>query len=108
VHQALFSQSIKKALGADRLNFRVYRLLWALDSSYVIGMARQCFRLGVHLGAWKTTKGVLLRKPGKPDYAQVKAWRVISLLSCLGKVIEKLVAGLIADWCEVQGALHPG
>jgi hypothetical protein len=32
---------------------------------------------------------------------------VISLLSCLGKVIEKLAAGLIADWCEAQGTLHP-
>lgn len=108
VHQALFSQSTKKAPGADRLNFKACRLLWALDSPRVIGMARQCFRLGVHPGAWKTAKGVLLRKPGKPDYTQVKAWRVISLLSCLGKVIEKLAAGLIADWCEAQEALHPG
>ncbi|QKX53974.1 uncharacterized protein TRUGW13939_01054 [Talaromyces rugulosus] len=108
VHQALFSQSIKKAPGADRLNFKACRLLWALDSPRIIGMARQCFRLGVHPGAWKTAKGILLRKPGKPDYTQVKAWRVISLLSCLGKVVEKLAAGLIADWCEAQGALHPG
>jgi hypothetical protein len=70
-------------------------------------MARQCFHLGVHLGAWKTAKGVLLWKPGKPNYIQVKAWRVISLLSCLGKVIKKLAAGRIADWCKAQGALHP-
>jgi hypothetical protein len=97
IHQALFSQNIKKAPKANRLNFRVYRLLWALDSPRVIGIARQCFRLEIHPGAWKTAKGVLLRKPDKPNYAQIKAWRMISLLSCLGKVIEKLAAGLIAD-----------
>ena len=53
-------------------------------------------------------KGVLLQKPNKADYTQVKAYRVISLLNCLGKVVEKLVAGLITDHCERQGALHPG
>jgi ribonuclease HI len=108
VHQALFSQSTKKAPGTDRLNFGACRLLWTLDSPRIISMARQCFRLGAHPGAWKTAKGVLLRKQGKTDYTQIKAWRVISLLSCLGKVIEKLAAGLIADWCESQGVLHPG
>jgi hypothetical protein len=51
----------------------------------------------MHPGAWKTAKDVLLRKPGKPNYTQVKAWRMISLLSCLGKVIKKLAADLIAD-----------
>jgi hypothetical protein len=70
-------------------------------------MARQCFCLEVHPGAWKTAKSILLWKPGKPNYTQVKAWRVISLLNCLGKIIEKLAAGLIVDWCEAQKALHP-
>ena len=59
-------------------------------------MARQCFRLGVHPEAWKTAKGVLIPKP-KRVRTQVKAWRVISLLNYLGKVIEKLAAGLISD-----------
>lgn len=33
---------------------------------------------------------------------------MISLLNCLGKVIEKVAAGAIADHCEATGALHPG
>jgi hypothetical protein len=70
-------------------------------------MARQYFHLEVHPRAWKTAKGVLLQKPGKPNYAQVKTWRVISLLNYLDKVIKKLAAGLIADWCKAQRALHP-
>jgi hypothetical protein len=36
-------------------------------------MARQSFHLKVHLGAWKTTKEILLQKPDKPDYTQIKA-----------------------------------
>jgi len=53
-------------------------------------------------------KGILLRKPNKPDYTAVKAYRIISLLNCLGKVIEKIAADAIAHHCETMGVLHPG
>lgn len=38
----------------------------------------------------------------------VKAYRIISLLNCLGKVIEKIAAEAISDYCETMGVLHPG
>jgi hypothetical protein len=41
-----------------------------------------------------------LRKQDKPTYTIVKAYRVVSLLSCFGKVIEKVVATWIASFCE--------
>jgi hypothetical protein len=75
-------------------------MLWNWDASRIVALARQCFR--------KTAKGVLLRKPNKPDYSQVKSYRVISLLNCLGKVVEKIAAEAISDHCEATGALHPG
>lgn len=33
---------------------------------------------------------------------------MISLLNCLGKVVEKIAADAIAHHCETTGALHPG
>jgi hypothetical protein len=33
-----------------------------------------------------------LRKQGKPTYTVAKAYRIISLLSYLGKVVEKAIA----------------
>ena len=45
---------------------------------------------------WKVAKGILLRKPNKPDYTAVKVYRVINLLNCLGKVVEKIAADAIA------------
>ncbi|KAL1963932.1 hypothetical protein VTN77DRAFT_7738 [Rasamsonia byssochlamydoides] len=53
-------------------------------------------------------KGILLQKPNKPNYTLVKAYRVISLLNCLGKVIEKIAAEAISDYYETMGVLHPG
>jgi ribonuclease HI len=108
VRRALFHQAVQKAPGTDRLNFRALRLLWEWDSPRIVALARQCFRLGVHPRAWKTAKGILLRKPNKPDYTLVKAYRVISLLNCLGKVVEKIAAEAIADHCETTGGLHLG
>jgi hypothetical protein len=108
VRRALFHQAIQKAPGIDRLNFRALRLLWEWDSPRIVALARQCFRLGIHPRAWKTAKGILLRKPNKPDYTLVKAYRVISLLNCLGKVVEKIAAEAIADHCETTGGLHLG
>jgi hypothetical protein len=59
-------------------------------------------------GRWQRLKGILLRKPNKPDYSAVEAYRVISLLNCLGKVIEKIAADAIVHYCETTGVLHPG
>jgi ribonuclease HI len=107
VQRALFSQAIQKAPGVDRINFRALRLLWDWDSPRIIALARQCFRLGVHPQTWKTAKGILLHKPNKPNHL-IKAYRVISLLNCMGKVIEKIAAEAIADYCESAGVLHQG
>ena len=108
VKKALFHQAVQKAPGIDRLNFRALRLLWEWDNVRIVALARQCFRLGIHPRAWKTAKGILLRKPNKPDYTLVKAYRVISLLNCLGKVVEKIAAEAIADHCEATDGLHAG
>jgi Reverse transcriptase (RNA-dependent DNA polymerase) len=48
---------------------------------------------------WKLAKEILLRKP-KPEATNIKSYRVISLLECLGKVVEKVMATKIADWAE--------
>ena len=53
-------------------------------------------------------RGVTIPKPGKDDYSKAKSYRVISLLNCLGKVVEKVVATMISEHCEREGTLHPG
>lgn len=108
VQEALFAQSIKKAAGIDKLGFRALRLLWSWDSDRVVALVQGCISLGYHPRVWKTAKGILLRKQGKPTYAVAKAYRVISLLSCLGKIVEKVAATWIASYCETNGVFHKG
>jgi len=53
-------------------------------------------------------KGVVIPKLNKPDYGVAKAYRVITLLNCLGKVVEKVAANPIAEECEQRRLLHDG
>jgi hypothetical protein len=108
VREALFTQSVKKAPGLDGASFKALRLLWGWAEERIVALVRGCIRKGYHPCAWKTAKGVLLRKQGKPTYAVAKAYRVISLLSCLGKVVERAVATLIASHCETNNIFHQG
>lgn len=55
---------------------------------------------------WKRVKEVLLSKPNNLYYTNVKAYIVISLLNCLGKVSEKVVADMLVEWYEVNHLLH--
>ena len=92
IEHALFSQSTKKALGKDRLNFKAIRLLWTWDKERVLNLIQACIQLGYQPKSGKIAKGIILRKLNKPSYTIPKAYRVISVLNCLGKVTEKTIA----------------
>jgi ribonuclease HI len=108
IRLALFDQSVKKAPGPDRLGFKEMRLLWEWDAHRIIAIVKTSFRLGIHPRVWKEAKGVVIPKPNKPNYGVAKAYRVITLLNCLGKVVEKVAANAIADQCERRQLLHDG
>ena len=50
----------------------------------------------------------MIPKPGKPDYKQVRAHRVISLLDSISKLVERTTAHLIVDHLERRNKLHDG
>ena len=62
--------------------------------------------LGYHPKPWKQATGVILKKAGKPDYSIPKAYRVISLLNCLGKVSERICARRLGYLAETSTLLH--
>lgn len=51
---------------------------------------------------------ILLEKGGKRDFGLVRSYRVISLLNCVGKEVEKVVADQLSHYCESHSKLHPG
>jgi ribonuclease HI len=63
--------------------------------------------IGYHPKGWRQAIGAVLKKPSKPDYTKPKAYRVISLLNCLGKVSERILAQRLGHLAETTTLLHP-
>jgi Reverse transcriptase (RNA-dependent DNA polymerase) len=54
-----------------------------------------CLRVGHHPKPWKEAVVCVIPKPNHADYTLAKNYRPISLLECLGKLLEKVIARLI-------------
>ena len=102
------STSTKKSPGPDGIGPLAIKCLFEWDPERIVALIRTHIRLGVHPDRWKLAKGVAIPKPGKDDYSLAKAYRVISLLNCLGKTVEKTAAILVSAHCELSGGFHPG
>ena len=94
VREALFATPGKTAPGPSQINYQVIRWAWQIDDArkYIILLMRRCLQVGYHPKSWRRATAVALRKPRKPDYSNPRAYRLITLLECLGKVLERIVA----------------
>jgi hypothetical protein len=108
VHSAISYQSNSKAPGRDSLGVPIIKALLKWDPKRVTSLVTNCLRLGFYPKDWKIAKGVCIPKPSKPSYDKAKNFRVISLLSCLGKLVEKVAAILIMEAVEANESLHIG
>jgi len=90
------------ALADNRISAGIVKVFGQWDKQRITQLVRACIRLGFHPGIWKTTKEVIIPKPGKPDYSKVHAYRVILLLDIISKLLERTAAHLIADHLECK------
>jgi len=100
VNHALFMQSIRKAPGPDKLSFRTVCPLWEWEKMRIVELAKAVVQGGRNPAVWKQASSGVIRKPGKDNYTKLKVYHSISLLSCMGKVVEKVVAELLAEEAE--------
>jgi hypothetical protein len=54
---------------------------------------------------WKNGSSVVIWKPTKDNYMKLKAYRSESLLSCIGHVVEKVVAEVLSQEAKRRGLL---
>ena len=99
---------MKEEPGPDKLSFRVIRLLWKWDKERIVGITMAASITGRHPSVWKRAIGVVICKRGKDEYTQPKAYHSISLLSCMGQVVEKVVAELLSGEADRRGLMSDG
>ena len=84
------------APGRDNLTRSVWKAAWPVIGKHVTALYNAVLDLGYVPTAWKEAKVVMIQKPGKDDYTAPKSYRPISLLPCLAKGLEAIVAKFLS------------
>ena len=93
------------APGDDKVDNATVKQLPGLALEGLVDIFFICFQVGLYPDDWKRAKVRMLLKPGKPP-DDSSSYRPISLLSCLGKILEKLIK-LQLDQADKQFKLVP-
>jgi len=95
-----------KAPGPDKINQEIVQQAYKASPKTFYRLYSMLLEIGHHPKCWKQATGAILKKPGKPDDSDPKAYRVISLLSCLGKVLERIIARRLGYLAETTTLLN--
>jgi ribonuclease HI len=105
IQRSLKTAKGSTAPGEDGLPTLVWKHLWKSLKEITTGIFTASINLGYHPKRWRSAKIVVLRKPGKSDYSIPGAYRPISLLNTLGKLLEAVMARRLSYFAEKHGLL---
>lgn len=97
-----------KANGEDKISNELIKLALPAIEVELCKLFTACFRLGYFPAAWRKAITIIIRKAGKENYSDPNAYRPIALLSCLGKILEKVITSRITYWAESMKIIAPG
>ncbi|OAQ57605.1 reverse transcriptase [Pochonia chlamydosporia 170] len=105
IERRLLAAKSWKAPGEDGLPVIVWKKVWPVVKYRVLALIRASLEGGMLPDQWRHAKIIPLKKPDKPEYTLAEAWRPISLLSTLGKVLEAVLAERLSHAVETYGLL---
>ncbi|KAF5517530.1 putative RNA-directed DNA polymerase from transposon X-element [Colletotrichum aenigma] len=94
---ALEAASTGKACDPDQVAVDVFKKCPGVFYIHLTRIMNACLRLEYHPDEFKRSITVVLRKLDRTDFSLPKSWRPVALLSCLGKLLERVVAKRIQE-----------
>jgi len=107
VKTAILSSSPNKAPGPDGLSFLCLQNAYKAAPKLFNTLYTKLADAGYHPKCWREATGAIIPKANKPDYRLPKAYRIVALLNCLGKILEKMMATRLSYLAETEDILHP-
>ena len=89
--QGLQDDRCNSAPGHSQISYQVLKWAWNNKSGqeHITALIQKCLHKGYHPKAWQKAVAVTIPKPNKPDYSNPRAYRLITLLECLAKILER-------------------
>lgn len=100
--RAINRQSPDKAPGPDGIPNRVLKSIAGPLTEWLLPLIEACIALAYHPIEFKKANAIALKKPGKnkADYTKPGAYRPISLLNTMGKILETVMAKRLSFLAE--------
>lgn len=95
---------IRKSPGLDGINNSCIKFLPKKGVKFLTAFINNCLNFGHFPNVFKEAKIIAIRKPGKPTDSP-SSYRPISLLSAIGKVLERAVKEQISEFIDENNIL---
>ena len=90
--------------GQDNITYLLVKHFDCSTFDELLRILNQCFCVGEFPSAWKEGLVVPIKKPKKPP-EELKSYRPITLLSCLGKLFERIIQARLEYYIETSNRL---
>jgi len=107
VSSALRKSSNTSAPGPSGIPYSIWKPVHEANERLLPTLFTPLLTHGYHPLAMKKANGIVLDKPGKPDYRTPASFRIIVLLETGSKILERLSALRLASTAHSLGLLHP-
>ncbi len=105
VENAISNSNSRSAPGDDSITYEMIKLSGSKFNMVLLNIFNYCWATGQFPSCWK--KGVVIAIPKTAEAISVSDFRPITLLSCLGKLYEKIISERLRYILEVSNALSP-
>src|SRR5207237_7816622 len=88
--------SNSSAPGPDQIPYGVWKRVHSINPDILILLLNPLILYGFHPLSLKKAKGVVLSKPGKPDYSSPSSFRIMILLETVSQILECIIANRLS------------